>query len=309
MIIYKVTNLCNGKIYIGQSKTNDPNYFGSGKLICKAIRKYSKINFLKEILEEVKSEEELDAREVYWISYFKEVGHTLYNIQDGGRGWSQKVLKEYWKNRQNSEKENIKKLMKGLSPEKIHIITNIEKSKKEKMPLSVIAISLSSKNSSRPVYQFSMTGDLLNTFQSLEHAYFSLNNAKSRGNLSSACNGKRNSCGGYRWSYTTSCHHIEYKKVGRPLGKKDTSSRKKNHTNSIRYTILQYDECRLIHEWESINQIKNVLNLSKQMIFRAIKNKTKYKGFTWKKGTSYIKTTFVDSDITIIKKKTNKEWT
>ena len=40
MIIYKTTNLVNGKIYIGQDSNNNPNYYGSGTLLHKAIKKY-----------------------------------------------------------------------------------------------------------------------------------------------------------------------------------------------------------------------------------------------------------------------------
>ena len=35
MVIYKITNLINGKIYVGQDMSNNPNYFGSGTMIIK----------------------------------------------------------------------------------------------------------------------------------------------------------------------------------------------------------------------------------------------------------------------------------
>jgi hypothetical protein len=49
-IVYLTTNLINGKQYIGSSSFNRPSYFGSGVDISKAIKKYGKSNFKKEIL-------------------------------------------------------------------------------------------------------------------------------------------------------------------------------------------------------------------------------------------------------------------
>ena len=60
MQIYKITNLINGKIYIGQEFKNNPNYFGSGQVIKNAIKKYSIVNFKKEILQYCFSKEELN---------------------------------------------------------------------------------------------------------------------------------------------------------------------------------------------------------------------------------------------------------
>jgi hypothetical protein len=53
MIIYKTTNIVNGKIYIGQDKYDNPNYLGSGKILQLSFQKYGIENFRKEILENV----------------------------------------------------------------------------------------------------------------------------------------------------------------------------------------------------------------------------------------------------------------
>jgi group I intron endonuclease len=85
MIIYKTTNNINGKFYIGQDSNNDPEYLGSGVLLNKAIKKYGRDNFTKEILEICNTREELNEREKYWITELnaKELG---YNLADGGVG-------------------------------------------------------------------------------------------------------------------------------------------------------------------------------------------------------------------------------
>ena len=54
MNIYLITNLINGKQYIGVEKKYKPEYFGSGKLVKEAIKKFDKENFKKEILIEDK---------------------------------------------------------------------------------------------------------------------------------------------------------------------------------------------------------------------------------------------------------------
>ena len=87
MIIYKTTNNINGKIYIGQDKNNNPHYFGSGKKLKSAIKKYGKENFIKEILEECDSKEILNEREIYWIDFYNSRDAFVgYNISLGGDG-------------------------------------------------------------------------------------------------------------------------------------------------------------------------------------------------------------------------------
>jgi len=89
MVIYKTTNLINGKIYIGQDSKNNYRYLGSGKLLKLAFEKYGKENFKKEILEYCSTKEELDEKEKYWINLLKSTDSNVgYNITFGGQtGW------------------------------------------------------------------------------------------------------------------------------------------------------------------------------------------------------------------------------
>lgn len=47
MQIYKTTNLINGKIYVGQERGNNPEYFGSGSIISRALKNMGKKIFRK----------------------------------------------------------------------------------------------------------------------------------------------------------------------------------------------------------------------------------------------------------------------
>lgn len=85
MIIYKTTNLINGKIYIGQDSKNNKNYFGSGDLIKKAIKKYGVENFKKEILYFCNTQKELNEIEQKFIFQYNSTNKTIgYNICVGG---------------------------------------------------------------------------------------------------------------------------------------------------------------------------------------------------------------------------------
>jgi len=87
MIIYKTTNLVNGKIYIGQDKYNNPRYLGSGKILHLAFEKHGIENFKKEIVEVCETQEILNQREEFWISYYKSTDRKKgYNIAKGGNG-------------------------------------------------------------------------------------------------------------------------------------------------------------------------------------------------------------------------------
>lgn len=105
MVIYKTTNTINSKFYIGQDSKNNPSYLGSGLYLKRAIEKYGKEHFIKEILQVCDDKDSLNAAEIYWIRELRatEIG---YNIVDGGQGGNlgkhsnektSKSLKEYFR--------------------------------------------------------------------------------------------------------------------------------------------------------------------------------------------------------------------
>jgi len=84
-IIYKTVNKINGKFYIGQDSFNNPNYLGSGKIFLKALKKYGKESFEKEIIDTAETDLELDEKERWWIDKLNAIEEG-YNIAVGGQG-------------------------------------------------------------------------------------------------------------------------------------------------------------------------------------------------------------------------------
>jgi hypothetical protein len=94
-IIYQITNLVNNKIYIGAHSTNDldDDYYGSGINIKRAIEKYGKLSFKKEILYIFETTEEmlLKEKELVNVDFLKR--KDVYNIVEGGYGSNNKGAK------------------------------------------------------------------------------------------------------------------------------------------------------------------------------------------------------------------------
>lgn len=87
-LLYKITNLLNNKFYIGvhSTKNINDNYFGSGAILKKAINKYGKVNFKKEILLELNSKEEMYEIESLFVDLIFINRPDVYNARVGGRG-------------------------------------------------------------------------------------------------------------------------------------------------------------------------------------------------------------------------------
>ena len=89
-VVYKVTNTINGKFYIGIQNTDDKNYLGSGVAIVKAVEKYGRENFTKEILHECSCKEETARLEAEIVTKDLVADPTCYNMKLGGMGGSMK---------------------------------------------------------------------------------------------------------------------------------------------------------------------------------------------------------------------------
>lgn len=93
--VYLITNIENGKQYIGKHSTNnlDDGYKGSGVI----IKKINAQILEKEILEFCDSEEEAYEREKYWINHYDAYNNpNFYNLDEGGHGNSSQEMKDRW---------------------------------------------------------------------------------------------------------------------------------------------------------------------------------------------------------------------
>lgn len=87
-IIYKITNTINGKFYIGKHSTKNINdsYMGSGVAIKRAIKKYGKDNFIKEIISIFDNEADCLSMESRLVTIEIVNSQMSYNMTCGGRG-------------------------------------------------------------------------------------------------------------------------------------------------------------------------------------------------------------------------------
>ena len=108
MWIYKITNIQNNKVYIGQTirpvkdrfhrHINDALNNILDTHFARAIRKYGKDNFIIETIDEAINQIELNKKEQYWIQYYNSIQNG-YNETDaigkcGGNTYQSKTLEE-----------------------------------------------------------------------------------------------------------------------------------------------------------------------------------------------------------------------
>ena len=108
MIIYKITNKINNKIYIGQTIRTLEERFNRHKNdainnildthFARAIRYYGIENFTAEIIDTANTQDELNLKEQYWIKYYNSVENG-YNETDaiykcGGNTYKNKTAEE-----------------------------------------------------------------------------------------------------------------------------------------------------------------------------------------------------------------------
>jgi NUMOD1 domain len=174
-IIYCITCLPNDKKYTGKHTQNDthPGYLGSGTLQRKAIKKYGKAAFVKQVLYESDNGDVLNEMEEYYIDYYNAIKSDLfYNLVEGGIGFthSEKL----------SESKKKNNPMKGRFDDKHHF--------------------------SKKVIQYDMAGNFIKIWDSLAQIYRALKIHQT--SILSCINGKTVQAGKFIWLYYTDNYPI-----------------------------------------------------------------------------------------------------
>lgn len=225
-IVYKTTNLINGKIYVGVHRTNldiFDGYIGCGvskknknkktKGFPKAVQKYGYENFKRETLfifpdtEEGKRLAYEKEAEIVTIDFVKRI--DTYNLSVGG------VMPQY---------EHTREIAQYTLEGQLIRVWNSIKEAEESLGLTSIIGNLKGKTKycgnfqwkyydgnnddissvsrkEKSVYQFDLQGNLIKCWKSITEAAITFNSNAAKSAIWNVCNNKVNQAYGYFWSY------------------------------------------------------------------------------------------------------------
>ena len=116
-IVYRTTNLINGRYYIGSHHTFkiEDGYLGSGVILKKALRKYGRSNFSREVICFCTSYEAMREVETCFVKYHLDnFASRCYNISYSGTGAMLGELNSFYgKTHTDETKEKLSELAKG----------------------------------------------------------------------------------------------------------------------------------------------------------------------------------------------------
>lgn len=166
---------------------------------------------LKPKIEEIDfvPESEWEFWEMYWISQFKAWGFDLKNTDEGGKGQSSVFMK---KNNPMFKKENREKISKSLKGNKFakgfkhteetkaKVSNGVKEYNKINQRTKEHNEKIAQKNretKKNPVYQFNLSGDFIEKFNSVSEACIKTNSNKVT--LYKCLQGKFKQCNGFLW--------------------------------------------------------------------------------------------------------------
>lgn len=251
--IYKITNLVNGKVYIGQSRDLHRRYLTHLRELRQrkhinyhlqnAWNKYGENNFKFEIIEEC-LEKQLNDKETYWFNYYKP---NVYNL--GNTGNVQTASDE--------TKNKISNSLKGLVRSS-NAIANMRKAKKGAKP-NDIALQHSVETNSRKIIQTDMDCNYIKEWISIAEASRYMGCSPS--NINAVLQNKSNKIKGFRWFYKEDYESGKCFEMVKAQ-KKRWEERNKKASASISKKVIQYTkEMIKIKEWSSMTIASKELNI------------------------------------------------
>lgn len=224
--IYKITNLINGKVYIGQAidvMTRWKGHIYASKTATKgidsAIRKYGAENFTVVTICSYESKQDLDDAEKHFIAVYRQFygRKGCYNIADGGQGVGDHKGENnpmYRKHHTEATKKKQSEAKKGdKNPNKNGYSRKGKKHTEETKAKQSAAMKgklVGEKNylygrtgdkhpRSRKVNQYDLQGNFIRTWSCIKEVEEELGIKSS--NISACCRGKLSKAGGFIWKY------------------------------------------------------------------------------------------------------------
>ena len=189
--LYKILNNINGKYYIGVHHGNiiSDCYYGSGRLIKNAIKKYGKENFQQIIIEEFSISNDAYSKEKEIVNENLISKKLCYNLIVGGKGASGGSEHPMFGKKRND------------------ILGNNNPSKRDDVRYKISLHKKGNKNpmfgirpiNAKKVLQYDSNMNLIKEWDTITQASNDLNIYNS--NISMCCNGKLKTSGGFIWKY------------------------------------------------------------------------------------------------------------
>lgn len=277
--IYKITNLINNKIYIGQTRFNVETRFNQhlyeankGELqypLYQAIRKYGEENFKLDIIEEI-DETLLNEREQYWIQYYDSYikNKKGYNCTYGGEGnitidkievyelWDKGLCVQEIANQLKHDRSAIRRILQTYKN------YSIEESNKR-------GDKAQATNRFQSINQYDLKGNYINT-------YYNMYEAERQTGISSksiylGVHLKQKAVGGFQWRFSDDKENLVT----------DLSNEKiRKYKQKVKQIDIKTNET--INIYESVSEANRQTGINQTSIRKVCNNKGKTAGgYKW----------------------------
>lgn len=274
--IYQIRNLVNGKLYIGKSVDLYTRRYEHFRLLKnnehynyklqRSYNKYDRKNYIFEVIEFIEDESKLLEHEQYWMDRFNvvEEGYNLEPIAGGlttnGKPIicleNLKIYKSCLEAERftGSDNSHILRCCKGIytTVNGLHwmFYEDYCNSTQEQI---VQILATKTNHGEKEVYCI----ELNKKFNSISEAkrFFNLKGS----NLSSVCNGKQKTFGGYHWMYYKDYLKSSSLDIENLLNNKNTLNHNAKKVRCIE-TNIEYDSCTEAGKAHNINR-KNIANV------------------------------------------------